>query len=261
MRRLLYAVLGMLIVASLALAVSRGLLFFDSGDTSSPASGLSDQCDDVPDDAIRLTLTGRDGFKLGAALVGPDDAEVGLVLRQGSSQTICDWLPFAGRVAEETGARVLLFDRRGRGSSPGEPNLSQEASDTLIAVNALSDNGPDKVALAASSMGNSVMFSALSDVTPCVAISISPVLTSSDGSGVVDGSTLRGLPDNVWVTWETGNSSVVANAERIADKAGMGGVVAQTLPVSTDDHSIALVENHPEVQDFFLDAVRSCSSR
>ncbi|MEZ5191927.1 MAG: hypothetical protein R2734_05105 [Nocardioides sp.] len=40
----------------------------------------------------------------GLRLVGPPDAAYGVVLRQGASQTICEWLPWAGDVAEQAGA-------------------------------------------------------------------------------------------------------------------------------------------------------------
>lgn len=86
--------------------------------TYAPDSPLAEQCDDVPATARRVTLRAEDGFELGAATVGPADAPVGVVLRQGAGQTICQWLPVADRVAADTGARVLLFDRRGFGSSP-----------------------------------------------------------------------------------------------------------------------------------------------
>ncbi len=192
----------------------------------------------------------------------PEDAQVGLVLRQGASQKICEWLPWAGQVADETGTRVLLFDRRGRGSSPGEGDLSQEPSDTKIAVAYLRSSGTPRVAVAASSMGNSIMFSALPDLSPdpCAVISISPVLVSGDSHGTVDGSGLGDLPDNVWVTWETGNPGVADTAERIADRASTDGRDVHTLPVDTDDHSRQLVLNHPDVRDFLLDAIDSCPS-
>ena len=95
-------------------------------------------------------------------------------------------------IAEETGARVLLFDRRGRGSSPGEGNLSAEPGDTAVAVERLREDGVRRVVLAGSSMGNSIMFSAVPDLAPapCAVVSISPVLVSSDGHGVVDGTGL-----------------------------------------------------------------------
>ncbi len=253
----LIVVLGLgLVVAAAAARVGWGYL--ERHRTYAPSTPLTVQCDDVPADAERVTLTGVDGFTLGAALVGPSDAAVGLVLRQGASQKICEWLPWAGRVADETGARVLLFDRRGRGSSPGQGNLSAEPEDTRRAVAHLRSLGIEKVALAASSMGNSIMFATLPDLEPppCAVLAISPVLTSGDSQGVVDGSALTGLPENVWVTWETEGPGVAANAARIVERVQPGEVHA--LPVDTHHHSRQLVLRHASVQRFFLEAVRSC---
>lgn len=260
MRRLVIAGAVVVLIAAGGLVAQRGLAYFDRHRTFEPTTALDKQCDDVPESAQRITLTGKDGFTLGAAVVGPAKAEVGLVLRQGASQKICEWLPWADEVAEATGARVVLFDRRGRGSSPGEGNLEKEVDDTIVAMDYLTNTGTPSVALAASSMGNSIMFSAFPDVDPCAAISISPVLISSDSFGTVDGSQLRDLPSNLWVTYETGNGGIASNAERIIAAGGAGGVVPPSLAIDTSDHSRQLLLNHPEVQQFFLDGVRSCST-
>ena len=155
--------------------------------------------------------------------------------------------------------RVLLFDRRGFGSSPGTPSLSAEPGDTVLAVDRLRQEGVDRVLTMASSMGNSVMFSALPDLPekPCGVISVSPVLRSGDAGGSVDGSRIAGLPDNLWVTWESGNPSIVANAQRVLDAAGPG---AHAHAVDTTDHSIVLVDNHADVRDFLAEAAASCGS-
>lgn len=246
-----------LLLIGIVLIGRTGLSYYDRHRTFSPTTPLSEQCDEVPSGAQRITLTGADGTTLGAAVLGPSDAEVGLVLRQGASQKICEWLPWAGRVAAETGTRVLLFDRRGRGSSPAEGNLSREPDDTRLAAAYLRSAGTPRVALAASSMGNSVMFSALTDLepAPCAVLAISPVLVAGDALGTVDGSALSDLPDNVWVAWEEGSAGVAVNAARILDRAE----AAHALAVDTDDHSRQLVLNHDSVQRFFLDAIRSCT--
>ena len=219
---------------------------------------LADQCNGAPADATRLVLDADDGFRLGAALVGPPDATTGLVLRQGAGQTICEWLPLAVRIAEETGARVLLFDRRGRGSSPGEGNLPAEVGDTLTAIGWLRDHGAERVGLMASSMGNSVMFAALPgiDPAPCVVASVSPVLVSGDGNGTVDGTGLSALPDNVWVVAETQNDAVASYAERVVAAAGTDHYLA----IDTDAHSFGLVRDNPEAADFLVAAVASCEA-
>jgi pimeloyl-ACP methyl ester carboxylesterase len=228
-----------------------------------PDSALDQQCRRVPDGARRITLTAEDGTTLGGALVGAEDAAVGVVIRQGRSQRICDWLPLAGELAQETGALVLLFDRRGSGSSPGDPDLSAEPGDTLTAIDRLSDEGVDRVGLLASSMGNAVAFATLPLVgePPCVLISISPVLATSDASGSLDASDFGALPDNVWVTFEQGNPAIAqTSADLAAALKSRGQPEVHLLPVDTDDHSIDLVNNHDEVRAFVTEAAASCGA-
>lgn len=216
---------------------------------------LDEQCEEVPDDAQRLVLEADDGFQLGGATVGPAGRR-GLVLRQGAGQTICEWLPLAGRIAEETGVRVLLFDRRGRGSSPGAGDLTAEPGDIAVAVDRLRSQGVRSVGLMASSMGNSVAFAALEELDrpTCVLVSVSPVLVSSDGNGRVDGSTVVDLPPNVWVVTETGNTSVADYADAVVEASG----TEHYLEIDTDRHSFGLIREHPEAADFVVEAVDSC---
>jgi pimeloyl-ACP methyl ester carboxylesterase len=230
--------------------------------TYPPTTPLATQCDHVPDGAERVTLSRDDGMTLGAALVGPTDAQVGVVLRQGAGQTICQWLPWAGELADATGAQVLLFDRRGRGSSPGARDLTAEPADLVSAVDFLRRGGVDEVAMAASSMGNSVMFSALGQMptAPCAIVAISPVLVAGDSRGTVDGTAVDGLlPRNIWLSWEEFDSGVAANAEFIQSRARSSGLPApHALSVETSHHSIGLVVKHEEVRGFITDAIRSC---
>src|SRR3954452_22114587 len=199
---------GVLVGATLVLMIvavaALGWRLVTGDSTYDPQTPLADQCGDIPHDATRVTIKRDDEMTLGGALVGPSDAEVGVVLRQGAGQTICDWLPWADIVARHTGARVLLFDRRGRGSSPGEGDLTAEPGDLVAAVDLLRQQGADRVALVGSSMGNSVTFAALDELSPqpCALVSISPVLVASDSHGTVDGQADVPYPREVWITWE-----------------------------------------------------------
>ena len=249
-------VLGSTVLLLVVAAVWAWTLIQEERATSAPDASLADQCDRVPADAERVTLEADDGFTLGAATVGPAGAKTGLVIRQGAGQTLCDWLPLAGRIAEEKNVRVLLFDRRGQGSSPGEGDLTAEPGDLATAVAWLDSHGASSVGVMASSMGNSVMFASLPDLdpAPCVVISVSPVLVSSDSHGEVDGTELVDLPDNVWVATETQNTLVAAAASDIAAAADTDHV----LRVDTKAHSIGLVNRFPQVADFVVEAAGSC---
>jgi pimeloyl-ACP methyl ester carboxylesterase len=255
------AVSGLVVLAGVVVLTAFAWRLLDDPPTYDPKTALTEQCDGVPDDAERIMLSRPAGMTLGAALVGPPGARVGVVLRQGAGQTICQWLPWAGDLAEATGARVLLFDRRGRGSSPGEADLTAEPADLADAVGLLRNRGVDEVGLVASSMGNAVAFSALGRLSPqpCVVVAVSPVLTASDSVGTVDGTSMERLIDNVWVAYEEQNDSIVAGADLIESRADeMGLPPPQLLPVDTADHSIGLVQNHDEVRDFVVDAIGSC---
>jgi pimeloyl-ACP methyl ester carboxylesterase len=255
-------VAGVVVVAVLVVGAVVGWRLITDDQTYDPRTPLADQCDQVPEDAQRITVSRDDGMTLGGALVGPQDAEVGVVLRQGAGQTICDWLPWAGEVADATGAGVLLFDRRGRGSSPGEADLAAEPGDLAAAVDVLRRGGTHRVAVVGSSMGNSVTFAALGDLAspPCALVAISPVLVASDSRGTVDGRGGGPYPPNIWVTWEEQNPSIVANADLIRSRARDRHLPLPHLHgVDTSDHSIRLVQNHDDVRAFVIEAIRSCS--
>lgn len=257
-------VLGL--VAALIFVFARMLLIRpETGREVGVDSPLAQQCPGVEEAVLagaeRLRLTGAGGTALGGALIGPADATHGVVVRQGAAQTICNWLPWAAATAAETGARVLLFDRRGRGSSPAEPNVALEPEDTALAVATLREAGVERVALVASSMGNAVAYAALPliDPAPCAVVSISPVLTASDDAGSARGDALESLADTTWLTWETQDRGIAANVDAIrAALQAQGRAAPRELPVDTGDHSMALLENHADVAAFVRDAA-SCA--
>lgn len=259
-RRLLLLLLTLGLVAVGAVAATLALDRWGTDDTSAADAPLTDQCGDVPEAASRITLTASDGRALGAASVGDPEAATAVVLRHGGSQTLCDWLAWADEIADEHSVRVLLFDRRGQGSSPGETGLASEPDDLVGAVSLARSEGAEKVVLVASSMGNSVTFSALpafekESIEICAVVSISPVLSS----GPLDARSPESLPATTWITWESRNAGIVTTAETLAGNAERQGVQARMLPVDTDDHSLALVKNHDDVRAFVSDGVGSCA--
>lgn len=249
----------MLVLVVCLLAAWLGPKVWDavSGDREVGADApLDDQCGDVPDSASRLTLTGQDSRALGAASVGKQDATTAVVLRHGASQTLCDWLGWADDVAEETGARVVLFDRRGQGSSPGDDDLTPEPGDVAAAVALAREDGASQVVLVASSMGNDSTWNALPriDGEVCAVVSVSPVVATGDVDALEPGV----LPRAVWTTYEDENASIVATAERLLAVAKDAGAAHRGLAVATDDHSLALVRNHDAAEEFVTEAIASC---
>ncbi|GGD27581.1 alpha/beta fold hydrolase [Nocardioides daphniae] len=227
------------------------------GDRATAADApLADQCGDVPDSASRLTLTARDGRALGAASVGDKGARTTVALRHGASQTLCDWLSWADALAEETGTRVLLFDRRSQGSSPGDDDLAPEPDDVAAAVALARSEGAEEIVLVASSMGNDSTWNALPriDGEACGVISISPVVATAD----IDALDPSVFPRAVFAIHEDENASIVATAEHLLKRAAAANAATVAIPVATDDHSLWLVENHDDAEQHVTEGVASC---
>ena len=270
--------------AAVALLLAAGLggagcgLLDRGGGTVDPDTPLAEQCGDVPDGAQRVVLTAADGRSLGAAVVGDAAAPVGLVLVHGLTQTLCDWLPEAARIAREADARVLLEDRRGRGSSPGREDASHWPGDVVTGARWLRDAGAGRVAVLGSSLGGPIALAAASpsgprtavdppqpeapvlDPPPCAAIAVSPITASSGDGGSVRVAAIEDFASPLWIAYEAGSGGMASGVEGIAAGLRAAGAPAQHLhPEPGSDHSIGLVEGHPDVQRFLVEAVRSCA--
>lgn len=262
------AILALVLVV--AAAGSAAWQWWARNRTVASLTPLGEQCAEVPGDTRRVTFRGEDGTTIGAARVGPPSAEPAVVLRHGASQTLCDWLPWAARLHQETGAQVLLFDRRGHGSTPARESLSAEPSDlaravALVTDDVTDDQGDRPVVLVASSMGNAVLWSGLEQlpVRPCAAVAVSPVLSAGEQddrvAAVPEQVAADAWPEEVWVAWENRSAGVAEAAERLLGAAEAAGRPTQRSPVDTDDHSRRLVEGHREVADLVTAAVRGCA--
>ena len=263
--RTLAVLMVAIVLAIAAVLVLRLKVWRDTAVTVPADTPLAKQCSGLDaatlDGARRLTIKAADGTTLGAAATGPQGASTAVVLRHGASQTICDWLPWAHEISMQTGYEVLLFDRRGRGSSPETGSLSAEPGDLGAAVAQVRAEGAEQVALVASSMGNSIMYAALPDLPspPCAVVSISPVLISGDSRGQVRGDALEQLAANTWVAYETKNQTI-ADAAASIEKAALaqGNPAPRMLAVDTSDHSRQLLAKHREVAAFVRDGIASC---
>ncbi|REE96478.1 alpha/beta hydrolase [Thermomonospora umbrina] len=252
-----------------------------SGDTAkrvAPDAALKEQCASVPDGATRVTLRAVDGTGLGAAVVGPATARVGVALAHGATQTLCDWLGYARTLASATGSRVLVVDRRGVGSSEGPANLGRLPGDLVTGARWLRSGGAERIVLMGSSMGSAGALGAahptgprtavtprdpqapLLDPPACAVVAVSPVTRIADDRGAeIDVSGISSLPMPAWLAYEQGNPGVRAAAETLAARsrgASSPGVRLRSVP--GDDHGIALIDEHADVRRFLEDAVRSC---
>lgn len=247
--------------------------------TWDPGSALADQCDDVPADASRATIVSWDDEVLGGALVGDATATTGVVVDYGSTQTLCDWLDDAAQISQRTGASVLLFDRRGTGSSPGDTAMLREPGDVVAAAQWLRNAGAQQVVVMGASLGTvGAWVASVPDgpaqapepdqdgapsLTPaaCATVLLSPISGWEGDDGTVTGFAAPGTPAELFVAYETGTSSVVTAVEKMRTTfAGSGYDDVHWLEVDTDDHGIGLYDGHTDVQDMVVEAVEGCTA-
>ncbi|WP_192810197.1 alpha/beta hydrolase [Actinomadura rudentiformis] len=255
-----------------------GCLGGEEGKRVTSDAPLNEQCGSVPGEAKRVALQAADRARLGAAVVGSQQAQVGVVLAYGASQTLCDWLEQAQLLASATQSRVLIIDRRGVGSSQGAGNLSKLPSDLVTGAQWLRANGAKKIVLMGSSMGSAAALVAADKAGPrtavhpqnpqspglqppaCAVVAISPVSAIEDDHGNrVDVSKVSSVPGAAWLVFEEGNADVRAATERVATQLRQAKAPNVKLKtVKGSDHSIALVSKHADARDFVEAAVRSC---
>lgn len=223
-----------------------------AGVSARPGSSLPEQCPGYRGPATRLTFPSADDDRhvLSGASTGAVDATVVTILRPGASSAICQWLPWADRIASGAGARVIVFDRRGVGPTGGEFDPAKEPADIAGAVSVARRDGAAKVALVGSSLGSTSVQSAAPglDPAPCSTVLVSPVSAA-----------LTSLPPNTWITWETRGAAVDEVARTLVSRAA-DPATRHTLPVDSSQHSGGLIRSNPEVLEFLVDAVRSCTA-
>lgn len=260
----------------LVIALAAGCGASDAAATAAPDSGLTAQCPEAPANAHRVTVSTADGARLGAAVIGAPSAALGVVISQGASSTICDWLPTAADLAARR-SRGLIVDRRGTGSSPGPANLGREPGDVSTAGTWLLRTGARKLLLVGSSMGTVSAFVAASPTGPADAVTpanpaaptlasppcgvalISPLAAVGNGSGGVNSLAVRTWPSRLWVAYEQGRSGIAADADRVAERVrGAGGTVVRMAGIPTKHPSLQLLRRHAEARALLADAATAC---
>ena len=250
-----------------------------SAPTFPPTSALTEQCASVPSGATRATVTAADGFRMGAAVLGPTASRVGVVISYGQGQVVCDWLSIGDQLAAATGARVLILERRGKGSSPGKRNYLLGPGDVASAANYLRAQGAQRTVLVGSSLGTLFAFIAASqtgprdavspsdttssviDQPPCAVALVSPLVSVRANGGELRNLDVRSMTSKLWITYETQNATISEDAEQVkARVTALGSSVVQYVGIDTKDHGRRLVSEHSEAQAVLADAVRSCGS-
>ena len=119
--------------------------------------------------AATVTLSSESGVPLGGVVLGT--GPTGVVLAHEALGNLCEWMPFARRLAG-TGHTVLAFDLNGRGSSPpspGSPARPRWDLDVAAAAAFLRERGVASVALVGSNVGGIASLVAAGQIEPPVA--------------------------------------------------------------------------------------------
>ncbi|MBC2931510.1 alpha/beta hydrolase [Nocardioides sp. zg-1228] len=157
-RRILMAVVVVLLVGGLALAavwgLQRQLIYFPDASDVPPA-------DEVLPGARDVTLQTSDGLELGAWYVAADaasDTGMAVLVAPGNGGNRAGRAGLARQLSDR-GFSVLLVDYRGYGANPGRPSEKGLAADADAAVRALGDLGHplDRTLFFGESLGTGVV--------------------------------------------------------------------------------------------------------
>ncbi len=124
------------------------------------------------------------GHRFGRAKPG---ARTAVVLAHMSVGDLCQWVPYARRLARQ-GAFVFPFDLRGHGFSEGRQNHRRSAADLAAAVRAMRSLGAQKVVVMGASLGGIAALVATPNLRPAV-----DGVVSVSGPAAIPG-TLNALP-------------------------------------------------------------------
>jgi pimeloyl-ACP methyl ester carboxylesterase len=148
---------------------------------------LKERCVKKRDHARVVRFRASDRARLLGVSLG--SGPIGIALGHESDGTLCNWMPFA-RTLARNGYRVLAFDFRGWGSSPGVGAARRARLDLDFAAAAarLRKLGAEKIVFAGASLGANAALAAATQVTPRVSAVISLSAADSTFSSRLDGS-------------------------------------------------------------------------
>ena len=124
------------------------------------------------------------GHRFGGAKPG---ARTAVVLAHMSVGDLCQWVPYARRLARQ-GVFVFPFDLRGHGFSEGRQNHRRAAADLAAAVRAVRALGARKVVVMGASLGGIAALVATPNLKPAV-----DGVVSVSGPAAIEG-TLNAIP-------------------------------------------------------------------
>ena len=148
---------------------------------------LKERCVNKSDRARIIRFSASDRARLLGVSLG--SGRIGVALGHESDGTLCNWMPFA-RILKQNGYRVLAFDFRGWGSSPGVGAARRGRLDLDFAAAAtrLRKLGADKIVFAGASIGANAALAAGTEVTPRASAVVSLSAVDSTFSSRLDGN-------------------------------------------------------------------------
>jgi len=180
MRRVVAAAVALVFLASSAAYLSAGT------ERLRPLR-LKEGCLTKSDHARVVRFRASDRARLLGVSLG--SGPIGIALGHESDGTLCNWMPFA-RILTRNGYRVLAFDFRGWGSSPGVGGARRARLDLdfVAAAARLRKLGAEKIVFIGASLGANAALAAATQATPRVFAVLSLSAADSTFSSRLDGN-------------------------------------------------------------------------
>jgi alpha-beta hydrolase superfamily lysophospholipase len=194
------------------------------------------------------------GHRFGGVRPGTKTA---LVLAHQSQGDLCEWVPYARKLAAR-GFFVFPFDFRGHGFSKGRARGTRLPGDVAAAVRAVRGLGARKVVVVGSSMGGIAALVAAANIRPA----LDGVVALSAPQAFIGMDALKTAPRlTVPALYAAGRDEPTGQYDFPGSARAMFAATASTVKrleiVPSDQHGIALLERAPSLQSVLADFLRA----
>ncbi len=194
------------------------------------------------------------GHRFGGAKPG---ARTAVVMAHMSVGDLCQWVPFARRLARQ-GAFAFPFDLRGHGFSEGRQNHRRAAADIAAAVRAVRALGAQKVVVMGASLGGIAALVSVPNLKPSVdgVVSVSGPVTIPGTLNAMPAVKKLDVPTLYVVSEDDQNPpyDFAADARTLYDETGTDEKRLEVLPGSL--HGTFLVDGSTAVRGLLRAFVR-----
>jgi len=180
-----------------------------------------------------------------------------VVLAHQSNGDLCEWAPYARRLAAK-GIFVLAFDLRGHGGSKGRQEYGRLGLDVAAAVRAVRGLGARKVVVVGASLGGIAGVVGAATVRPLVAglVAVSAPAEIAGRLNALPSAARLAVPTLYLAAEEDQNApyDFAADAQRLYDATGTAEKKVEVVPGSL--HGVALVAGSGRVRTLLEAFVR-----